>query len=132
RRNTDIVVDGNALNGILKEDVGGDVDAKIAVEGVVIDRAAGDGPSILAPQVNAVVMIGVRGRIPIGKIVEMVVVDVIAASLEEGAGGDAVIDVIYIGIFEGEIVAVAGDGPRGVMAGDAADREVIGQMPGDA
>ncbi len=109
-----------------------DVDAEVAVEGVAVNRSAGYRSSILAPEVNAVMVVSVGRGIPVGEIMKVVVVNAIAANFAEGTRSDAVIDVIDIGILQREIAAVTSDGPGSVMTGDVVHGEMIGEMLVDA
>ena len=56
-----VVVYRDVLHGVLKEDVSGNIDAEIPVERIVVNCAAAYGPSALTPEVNAVMVVGVRG-----------------------------------------------------------------------
>src|SRR5882757_273579 len=78
RRHGDVVVHGDMLHRVLKEDMSGDVDAEVAVKSVVVNGPAPDGSATLAPKVDTIVVIGVGWGIPIGEIVEMIVVDTVA------------------------------------------------------
>src|SRR5436305_11009472 len=60
----DIVVNGDELDGILKINVASDVDARIAIEDVVINYSIGDDPAVLSPHVQAVVMVSIGGGVP--------------------------------------------------------------------
>ncbi len=55
----DVVVHRDMLHGILQEDVSGNIDAKVAVKGVVVNRAARNCPAILAPKMDAIVVISI-------------------------------------------------------------------------
>src|ERR1700730_11792783 len=61
RRGKNIVVHRHVRDGVLKVDVGRDVDAKVAVERVVVNRASGEPAAALPPDMNGVVVIGVSG-----------------------------------------------------------------------
>src|SRR6266404_5292238 len=126
RRGKDIVVHGDVRDGILKEDMAGHVDAEVAVKSIVINGASAEPAAALPPDMNGVVVIGVRGRIPVGKVVEMIVVDAVVAHGPGNSTSEAMIDMVDIRIFECEIVSVAGDGPRCVVTGDVINREVVG------
>src|SRR5712664_2442247 len=129
RRVEDVVVYGYVRNGVLKEDVSGYIDAKVAVEGVAVNRAAAYPAAILPPNVDAIVMIGVIGRIPISEVVEVIVVDAVVGTSAYRAGSQTVIDVIDIGILQREITAVTSDGPGGIVTGDVVHGQIIGEMP---
>ena len=127
----DVVVHGDVLHGVLEEHMSGNIDAEVAVKGVVVNRAAGDCPAILAPKVDAIVVIGIRRGIPIGEIMEMIVMYIITASLTDRAGGDTVIYVVNVGVRESEVVPVTRNGPGRIMAGEIIYRHKICQMPVD-
>ena len=57
----DVVIHRNVLHRVLKEDVSGNIDAEISVERIVVNCAAAYGSSALTPEVNAVMVVGVRG-----------------------------------------------------------------------
>src|SRR5262249_55554701 len=120
------------LDRILQKNVRGDVDAEIAVEGVAVDGSAGDGAAVLPPEMNAIMMVGVGGRIPVGEVMEMIVMDAVGTGLSTRTGSDPVVHVIDVGIGEGEVGAVTGEGPGCVVAGDMVDGHVGSKMPVNA
>src|SRR5256885_10634002 len=69
-----VVVDRNALDRVLQIDVGRNVLPRVAVENIVVDSAVSHHAAVLPPDVQTVVMVGVRGRIPFHVIMDMVVV----------------------------------------------------------
>src|SRR5258708_5664703 len=105
-----------------QEDVSSNVDAEVAVKGVAVNRAAGDCPAILAPKMDAIMVIGVRGGIPIGEVVKMIVVDAIAPNFAGWAGSNTVIYMVDVGIREREVVALTRKRPGGIMASDLIHR----------
>src|SRR5205823_5032679 len=97
-----------------------------------VNLSAGDGTTELTPEVNAIVVVAVGGRIPIGGVVDVVVVDAVAADVTSGTRSNAVVHAIQIGVFESEIVAVASDRPRGIVAGEMVYGHFVRLMPVDA
>ena len=120
------------LDGVLQEHVSGNIHSEVAVKGVVVNRAASNGAAILSPKMDAIMVIGVRRRIPIGKIVEMVVVNTIAANLAVGAGGDSVIYVVDVGVREREVAPVTRNRPGRIMASDIVNCQIVRQVPRNA
>src|SRR6266404_7961866 len=129
RRGKNVVVHGYVGDGVLKKDVTRDVNAEVAVEGIVVNGASGELAAALAPDMDAIMVIGIRRGIPVGEVVEMIVANAVVAHGSGNSRSEAVIDVVNIGVFQGEIVSVTGDGPRSVVAGDVINREVVGIQP---
>src|SRR5258706_6867470 len=63
---------------------------------------------------------------------EMIVVDAVAGSLAGWTRSYTVIYTVKFGIFEGEVVPIADDGPRGIVAGDVVHGHLIRHMPVNA
>ena len=119
-------------DGVLKEDVGSHVDAVVAVKSIIINGASAEPAAALPPDMNTVMVIGVGGRIPVGEVVEVIVVNAVVAHGPCDAGSEAMIDVVDVRVFKREIVSVTGDGPRCIVAGNVINREVVGVQPVNA
>ena len=61
RSQKDIIEHGHMRDGVLQVDVGRHIDAEVAIEGIVVNRAADKPAAILAPDVNGIVMIEIGG-----------------------------------------------------------------------
>ena len=129
RSGENVVVHSHVRDGVLKEDVGRYVDPEVAVEGIAVDGASGKFAAALTPDMDAIVVIGVGGRIPVGEVVEMIVVNAVVAHGSGDPGSEAVIDVVNIRVCQREIVSVARDGPRCIMAGNVINGEIVRIQP---
>jgi len=103
------------------------IDAEIAVEGIVVDGAPVQLAAVQTPNMNAIVVVGVRRRIPVGEVMEMVVVNAVVGT--DTAGRYAMIDMINIGVFQDEVASISSDGPGGIMASDVVNRKGVGTDP---
>lgn len=82
-----IVVHGDVRDGVLKEDVAGHVDAEVAVKRVVINGASAEPAAALPPDMNTIVVISVIGRVPVGEVVKMIVMNAVVAHGPRNSGG---------------------------------------------
>ena len=127
-----VVIDRDVLHGVLEIDVAGDVNTRISIEDIVVDRTAGDDAATLPPDMQAVVMVGISGRVPIHIIMDMIIVNLEAGHGSRRANSESVVDVVHMGERQSKIIAKTGEGPASIVAGDMSDREIVGVEPIDA
>src|SRR5579885_47104 len=127
-----MVVDGDILNGVLEVDVGGNVNAGVAIEAIVVYGTADDAPAILTPDMKAIMVIGVWSAVPVRVVVDVIVVDAEPRNSSGGTEREPVVNVVDHRVGQSEIVPPTRKGPACIMASDMGDREIVGLEPIDA
>src|SRR5260370_10649750 len=100
-----------------------DVNSGVAIKKIVINDAVGRDAAVLSPNMQAIVMIGVGSRVPLHIIMDVVVMYRKTRGGSLRTESKPVINVVDVGIRQGEVVSVPCEGPPRIMSRHVSTRK---------